>query len=115
MKIQNGIQPVTNKVDTTQIDQQKIKKIAVQFESLLMNTMLKTMRATIQSSSLIDNEGEIKHYREMLDTEYSNALAGNGSGLGIADMIIEQYATPPVSTAGSGTEMLPIPEKRISL
>ncbi len=75
MKIQNGIQPAVNKVDTTQIDQQKIKKIAVQFESLLMNTMLKTMRSTIQSSGLIDNEGEIKHYREMLDTEYSNALA----------------------------------------
>ncbi len=115
MKIQNGNQPAVNKVDKTQIEQQKIKKIAVQFESLLMNTMLKTMRSTIQSSSLIDNDGEIRHYREMLDTEYSNALAGNGSGLGIADMIIEQYATPPVSTAGSGTEMLPIPENRIPI
>lgn len=115
MKIQNGIQPANSKVDKTQIDQQKIKEIAVQFESLLMNTMLKSMRSTVQKSDLIDNEGEIRHYRDMLDTEFSNALAGKSSGLGIADMIIEQYGKPQVSTSDSGKEMLPIPEKRISL
>lgn len=115
MKIQNGIQPVINKIDKTEIDQQKIEQIAAQFESLLMNTMLKTMRSTVHTSDLIDNDGEIRYYREMLDTEYSNALSGSGSGLGIAEMIIEQYGKPPVSTAGSGTEMLPIPEKRISI
>jgi len=115
LKIQNDIQPAVNKVDKTQIDQQKIRQIAVQFESLLMNTMLKSMRSTVQKSDLIDNEGEIRHYRDMLDTEFSNALAGKSSGLGIADMIIEQYGKPPVSTSGSGKEMLPVPEKRISL
>ena len=68
MKVSNSIQPVNSKVDDAQFRQQKIKEIAVQFESLLMNTMLKTMRSTVQASDLIDNEGEIRHYREMLDT-----------------------------------------------
>jgi soluble lytic murein transglycosylase-like protein len=114
VKVSNSIQPVNSKVDDAQFRQQKIKEIAVQFESLLMNTMLKTMRSTVQASDLIDNEGEIRHYREMLDTEFSNALAGKSNGLGIADMIIEQYGQPPVSTVSAGKEMQSMPASKLS-
>jgi flagellar protein FlgJ len=81
-----------------------VKEAAKQFETLFMNELVKSMRASTPSSGMLDNEGSSMG-TEMLDTQ----LAGKLSGLpgGLADVIAKQLErqmgmTPgPIPVTGS--------------
>jgi flagellar protein FlgJ len=81
-----------------------VKEAAKQFETLFMNELVKSMRASTLSSGMLDNEGSSMG-TEMLDTQ----LAGKLSGLpgGLADVIAKQLErqmglTPgPIPVTGS--------------
>jgi flagellar protein FlgJ len=81
-----------------------VKEAAKQFETLFMNELVKSMRASTLSSGMLDNEGSSMG-TEMLDTQ----LAGRLSGLpgGLADVIARQLErqmglTPgPIPVTGS--------------
>ena len=57
-----------------------IKETARQFEGLLMNVMLKSMRETVSQDGLFDSE-QTKLYTSMLDQHLSQAMAKRGLGL----------------------------------
>jgi len=75
-----------------------LKLAAQQFESLVLDIVLKSMRKTVSEESLFDNEST-RLYTDMLDQEMSKKIASNG-GLGLADMLLKQLeqsgVTPPV-------------------
>ncbi len=71
---------------------QKLRRAAQEFEALFVRTLLRAMRNTIPESGIIDDQGEIKYYRQLFDEELADTAAGAGSGLGVAQMIVRQYA-----------------------
>ncbi|OBU84680.1 flagellar assembly peptidoglycan hydrolase FlgJ [Chromobacterium subtsugae] len=65
------------------------RETASQFEALLMNTMLKTMRETKFDDS--EESNGMDTYRSMADQQMVQAMSANG-GLGLGDMIYRQIA-----------------------
>src|SRR5690606_16715918 len=63
-----------------------LKRVAQEFESLLIHQMLKNMRATVPESPMTSHGERI--FRDMLDLEYARQMALAG-GIGLADIIIE--------------------------
>jgi len=96
VKVPAGIQPTmeprSQAADVRLGDrEQRLRQVAREFESLLMNTLLRSMRETVPKSDLIDNDGEISYYNQMHDDALAQQTAGGPSGLGIADMIVRRY------------------------
>jgi soluble lytic murein transglycosylase-like protein len=67
-----------------------LKKVAHQFESLLVNELLKNMRATVPENSLWGESQGSKIYQQMHDEALAESIASSGKGLGIADLIVQQ-------------------------
>ncbi len=74
-----------------------VSKVAMEFESLFIGMMLKSMRSTVGKDSLTGGGHGEEVYRSLLDQEYANAIAGGG-GLGLREMIEQQL----VSRTGDG-------------
>jgi flagellar protein FlgJ len=74
-------------------DPAALRSVAQEFESLFMNMMLKSMRSANRTLSEGNyfNSFESKMYEDMLDEKLSVKLGENG-GLGIADMLMRQFA-----------------------
>ncbi len=66
-----------------------IRAVARQFESVLMNMMLKSMRDTVPQDGLTDNE-QSKMFTGMLDQQLSNHLSQKG--LGLTDVLVRQLS-----------------------
>ena len=82
----HGLQGIKN-ID----NDEALKKVAQQFESLFLNMMMKSMRdanAVFEKDSLF-NSSESQFYRDMYDQQLSLTLAHN-NGLGIAKMLYQQ-------------------------
>jgi peptidoglycan hydrolase FlgJ len=67
-----------------------LKQAALQFETLFLDMMLKSMRSAAPGDSLFDSE-ETKTFTGLLDHEFSRKLAAQG-GLGLADLLLRQLA-----------------------
>lgn len=86
-------------------DRDTIREVAQQFESLFVQTMLKSMRAATPGDSLLGGHGE-DQYRKMFDQQMSLQIS-RGPGLGLAPMIERQMlqdqgliAAPPELDTG---------------
>ena len=66
-----------------------VKETARQFEALLMNAMLKSMRETVAQDGLFDSE-QTRLYTSMLDQQLSQSMAMRG--IGIAEVLARQLA-----------------------
>lgn len=64
-----------------------LKPVAQQFEAMFMNMMLKSMRAAVPQSGMLDSEA-MKSFGQMRDQQLSQSLASRG--MGIADMLMQQ-------------------------
>ncbi len=87
------------------------REAAKQFETLFMNEMLKSMRASTMSSGLFDNAGS-QLGTEMLDSQYAAKMAGLPGGL--SDVIAKQLErqmglTPGPIPATSSANNTPAP------
>lgn len=69
-------------------DPEALKQAARQFESLFMQQILKSMRATLPGDALVGGE-QGKIYRDMLDQQLVQNLS-QGRGLGLAEMLVRQ-------------------------
>jgi len=65
---------------------QATKEVARQFESLFLQMALKSMRDASQLSESTDSD-QTRFYMEMFDKQIALDLAGNGSGIGLADRL----------------------------
>lgn len=66
-----------------------IKETARQFEALLLNVMLKSMRESTGQDGIFDSE-QTRLYTSMLDQQLSQTMAGRGMGL--AEMLERQLS-----------------------
>jgi flagellar protein FlgJ len=72
-----------------QQDVTKVRDLAKDFESIFLEQMFKSMRASVQKSGLIDGGNAEEIYTSMLDAEYAKQMSQQGSS-GLADMIERQ-------------------------
>lgn len=71
----------------TEKERQKIKKVAQDFEGLIVGMMMKSMRATVGKDKLTGGGHGEEVYRSMLDQEYANAAVKRSGGVGLAKTI----------------------------
>ena len=65
-----------------------LKSVARQFESLLLEQMMRAMRSAAPGESVFDNEAT-RMFTGVLDQEFARQLATRG-GIGLADMMVKQ-------------------------
>ncbi len=73
-------------------EREKLKQIAQQFEAMMMQMMLKSMRQAnavfAEGNPLGSSEQDF--YQEMFDQQIGVSLSGSGRGMGIADALVRQ-------------------------
>ncbi len=84
---------------------QKLREVAQEFEALFINTLLRAMRETVMEADLFNPQGDTKYYRQLHDEELSRVMARQDHGLGVADLIVNQYAMRLRAEKAYGTEM----------
>lgn len=71
-------------------DPEAVREAAQQFEALLVQNMLKNMRAASGEDGLFGSS-QMDSYYEMFDQQVALEMARNG-GLGLADVLVQQMA-----------------------
>lgn len=67
----------------------KIGQLAEEFESMFLEIVFKTMRASVEKSGFMDGGNAEEIYRSMLDTEYAKSMAAQRQ-TGLADSLERQ-------------------------
>ncbi|MBF0225737.1 MAG: rod-binding protein [Desulfobacterales bacterium] len=76
---------------------EQLKKTCADFESVLLNVMLQSMRKTITNDSLFGSSLQKDMFTSMYDQEIANEIA-KGKGTGIKDVLYNQlkkYVSDP--------------------
>jgi flagellar protein FlgJ len=82
----------------------RLQKTCKQFEGVLLNEMLKSMRRTVpEGQGLLGHSNGERTAREMFDERLSEALSGRGA-LNIGKVIYGQMAKRVASSSGVGGE-----------
>lgn len=71
---------------------EKLREVAQNFESLFIQTLLKSMRSTIRKSGLIDGGRGEEIFTGLLDQRLAEVTSQRGDGIGLARMIVDGYA-----------------------
>lgn len=69
---------------------ESLMKVCKDFEALFVHMMLKSMRATVPDNGLIPKSTATEMFEDMHDQEMASAIANNGNGFGIAQMLYDQ-------------------------
>lgn len=77
-------------------DDAKLKKACQEMESVFLNMLLKTMRATVPKSDLGGNTQQTETMQSMMDMEMTRNMAAAG-GTGIAAMMYRNLKNPGVA------------------
>lgn len=72
-------------------DQEKLKEVCRNLESVFVNMMFKQMQSTVQKTGLIDGGYGEEIYNDMLLEKYSEE-ASKGTGLGLAQVMYKQLS-----------------------
>ncbi len=87
-------------------DPQALKAAAQQFEAVLLQMMLKSMRAASPKDGLFDSE-QTRFYEEMLDAQLAQVMAAKG-GMGLAAVIERQLSRQEAVAAPDLENGLPL-------
>jgi flagellar protein FlgJ len=68
--------------------QEALEPVARQFESLLLEQLMRTMRTAAPGDSMLDNEAT-RMFTSVLDQEFARRFATRG-GIGLAEMMVKQ-------------------------
>ena len=90
-------------------DPAALRETAKQFEALLMQQMLKSMRAASLGDDVLGGE-QTQFYQEMFDQQIAQHLAA-GRGLGVADLMIRQMQGGVVATQTGASAVAPLPTR----
>lgn len=66
-----------------------LETVSRQFESLLLNMMIKEMRATVPESGLLPASMSTDIFTSMLDEQYADRMSESG-GIGLQRMLVDQ-------------------------
>ena len=106
-----GLQSLKSAAGNSPHDPATLRAVAQQFESLLVNMMMKSMREAKLGDGLFDTD-QTRLYQDLLDQQLSLTLS-QGKGLGIADLLVRSL-TPQAASAGHALGTYPKPPKRIA-
>ncbi|VAX33215.1 Flagellar protein FlgJ [peptidoglycan hydrolase] [hydrothermal vent metagenome] len=70
--------------------EEELKKLAQQFESIFMNQLMKSMRATLPKDGLLSSFS-VDMYESMFDQEVAGEMS-KGKGMGLADVLYTQLS-----------------------
>lgn len=76
----------------------ELRKAVEEFEALLINQMLKSMRETVEKGDLFHGGSGEEIYTSMLDSELSREMSRAG-GIGLAEMLLKQLEREEGSVA----------------
>lgn len=79
----------------------RLKEACREMEAVFLNMMMKSMRATVQKSSLMGDSSQEEVFRSMLDAEMTKNMAHAG-GTGFGDMLYRQLSLDGVTVANKG-------------
>ena len=71
------------------VDEEKLKRACMDFESIFIHQMLKSMRETVPKSGLLGEGPDKGIFESLFDQEWSKSLAQQG-GLGLGKMLYKQ-------------------------
>ena len=71
-------------------NQEELQEVSQDFEQLLIQQMLKTMRDATQKSELLPESNGEKTFKSMLDQEYAQ-IASKTRAFGLGEMIYKEY------------------------
>ena len=71
----------------TEKQRQQAKKVSQDFEALMVNMMIKSMRTTVSKDTVTGGGHGEEVFRSMLDQEYASASVKRVGGLGLAKII----------------------------
>ena len=71
-----------------EISKDRLQKACSDFESIFINHMLKSMRATVDESGLIENSNASQIIKSMFDENLAKGIA-KGGGVGLAKILFE--------------------------
>lgn len=99
MEINNDLSILHKQADNIKNNQddEALIKVCKDFESIFLFMMFKEMKNTIPDGGLIEKSTGTKIFEDMYVEELSKEVANNGDGLGIADMLYEQFKNGYVS------------------
>jgi flagellar protein FlgJ len=86
-------QALSDNAKAQALDREKLKKTAREFESLLLEQMVKEMRSTVPQSHLFGKDPGREIFDEMLDGEFVRLMSERG-GIGIADFMAPHMGGP---------------------
>ncbi|NOY62775.1 MAG: flagellar assembly peptidoglycan hydrolase FlgJ [Gammaproteobacteria bacterium] len=89
-------------------DPEAVREVAVQFEALFMQMMMKSMREAQLGDGLFDSE-QSKLYQGMFDEQLSGTMVAQ-RGMGLADMLVRQLGGAKASS-DPATASLTFPER----
>lgn len=93
-----------------------LRKAAREFEGVFLNNLMKAMRRTVPDNELFNSAGPTKFYQQMLDAEMAQGMTGGHGGMGIAEMLVNQFrstvdgAEETSRTVQAPTPSVPLPE-----
>ncbi|HZP86094.1 MAG TPA: rod-binding protein [Burkholderiales bacterium] len=67
-----------------------LREAAKQFETLLLDLTMKSMRATVPGDGVFDNEGT-QLFTDLLDQQFAQGVTRQG-GLGLAELLVRQLS-----------------------
>ncbi len=74
-------------------DRQRLKETAQEFESLLLEQMVKEMRGSVPKSKLFGDDPGREIFNEMLDGEFVRLMSQRG-GIGLSDFLVQNLNDP---------------------
>lgn len=77
--------------EAAELDKQRLKQAAREFESLFLEQMVKEMRNATPKAELLGREKGHELFQEMLDGEFVRLMTDSG-GIGLADFIVRSLA-----------------------
>ncbi|CAG0964256.1 Peptidoglycan hydrolase FlgJ [Burkholderiales bacterium] len=92
------------KLQAAQDPQKALKAAAQQFEAVFVDMLLKSMRATLPKSGVLDSQ-QTQFYTSMLDSQMAQSMASRGMGL--ADLMVKQLQQQRLAPVAPGADRLP--------
>ncbi len=79
-------------VDENRLKAQKLETACRDFEAILLNQMLQTMRQNLPEGGLFDASPQQKMYQSLFDEKMTWEIVQGGGGVGLADDLYRELA-----------------------
>lgn len=102
IQFQKTLQSVDNRNEkqfTESLEKKELLNACKDFEAILLNKMLSTMRESIPEGGLFEKSYGEKIYQSMLDEQMTNEWA-HGKGMGIGELLYKQLSRSIKPSAG---------------